>query len=421
MTEYIYIAQSSLEMSKCKIGITDNLDRRLTQYNNMTGKSKDNVYIYLFTAEVKNMREVENDTKTIFTKLRETKNKEMYFYNDILFDEYVEFIKNHSLFIKEVPIKKPKEKIKVVREKGKTLIERGKEKIDIMNMAKKVKDDEFYTLYKDVEKEVENYIHFFKDKVVFCNCDDPYNETNESRSSAFALYFYKNFKKLKLKKLICLHYSGGIDLFSQGSSGIIFTTDGKNWQQKTPKNYNGSFDHPLSIKILNEEADIVCTNPPFSKAREYWKLLLDSKKKFLIISNISNTIHTFYIKCFKNKKMWSGINRVDWYMNPRGLKAEAAGHWYTNIPVKKHNSTIKLIPLKDISERDKKFDDKGILNIDRCKIPNDYDKPFAVSARPILQRVLEYGFEIVQEKEYIPYIDKKMQFSRVLIQKIKSI
>ncbi|GMO63457.1 MAG: hypothetical protein Ta2D_10290 [Rickettsiales bacterium] len=417
MTEYVYIVQSSLEMSKCKIGITDNLDRRLSEYNNMTGKSKDNVYSYLFTAEVQDKKQIENDIKDKFNDLRETKSKEMYFYNPTLFDRYIEFIKTHKLFIKEILIKKPKEKIKVVREKQKTLKEREKTKIDIMNMAKKVKNDEFYTLYEDVEKEVENYIPFFKDKVVFCNCDDPYNETNENRSSAFALYFYKNFKKLKLKKLICLHYSGGVDLFSQGSSGIIFTTDGEKWQQNTPKNYNGSFDHPLSIKILNEEADIVCTNPPFSRAREYWKLLLDSKKKFLIISNISNAIHTFYIKCFKNKKLWSGVNEVDWYINPKGIKTRAAGHWYTNIPVKKHNSTIKLVPLKDISEKDKKFDDKGILNIDRCNIPNDYDKPFAVSARPILQRVLDYGFEIVEEKEYCPYVDKKMQFSRVLIQK----
>ncbi|GMO67756.1 MAG: hypothetical protein Ta2D_13130 [Rickettsiales bacterium] len=94
------------------------------------------------------------------------------------------------------------------------------------------------------------------------------------------------------------------------------------------------------------------------------------------------------------------------------------------LPYKKHNSTIKLIPLKEIPEKDKKFDDKGILNIDRCKIPNDYDKPFAVSTRPILQRVLDCGFEIVQYKdstewEYYPYINGKRKFGRVLIQKIQ--
>ncbi|GMO60008.1 MAG: hypothetical protein Ta2D_05620 [Rickettsiales bacterium] len=420
MTEYIYIVQSSLEMSKCKIGITDNLDRRLSEYNNMTGKSKDNIYTYLFTAEVQDKKQIENDIKDKFNDLRETKSKEMYFYNPTLFNRYVEFIKTHNLFIKEIPIKKEKEKIKtiIVKKKADSLEERKKTRSDILRIAKKVKNDEFYTLYEDVEKEVENYKPFFENKVVFCNCDDPYNEKEETKSSAFALYFYKNFKNLKLKKLICLHYSGGVDLFSQGSSGIIFTTDGKNWQQQTPPNYNGSFDDPISIKILQDEADIVCTNPPFSRAREYWKLIIESKKKFLIISNFRNVVTTAYIKYFKNKEVQSGINRVDFYINPKGIKVEAPGHWYTNFPIEKHNSTIKLMPLNDIPEKDKKFDDKGTLNIDRCNIPNDYDEPFAISVYPMLQRVLDYGFKIVQEKRYEPYIDGKEQGHRVLIQKI---
>jgi len=76
-----------------------------------------------------------------------------------------------------------------------------------------------------------------------------------------------------LKKLICTHYSGGLDIFHQGRKGYIytyiFTKDGYVGEKDEPPGYDGSFDHPRSIRILNEEADIVCTNPPFSKCREY--------------------------------------------------------------------------------------------------------------------------------------------------------
>lgn len=91
-----------------------------------------------------------------------------------------------------------------------TLEERELTRIDIMNKAKKIKNDEFYTRYEDVEKEIEMYdAKIWENKCVFCNCDDAVGETRtEKDTSAFALYFIKNFIKLKLKKLICTHYSG---------------------------------------------------------------------------------------------------------------------------------------------------------------------------------------------------------------------
>jgi predicted GIY-YIG superfamily endonuclease len=79
--QYIYIIQSSKEMTKCKIGKTNDLERRLKEYNNMTGKSKETVYQYLLTCEVKDMTTVENDLKYQFVTLREEKSKEIYFFN----------------------------------------------------------------------------------------------------------------------------------------------------------------------------------------------------------------------------------------------------------------------------------------------------------------------------------------------------
>ena len=100
--EYIYIVQARLESSKCKIGKTNDLERRLKEYNSMTGKSKENTYQYLFCSEVKDTSVVENEIKKKFSNLREEKSKEIYFYNSPLFEDYVKFIKSHKLFIKEI-------------------------------------------------------------------------------------------------------------------------------------------------------------------------------------------------------------------------------------------------------------------------------------------------------------------------------
>ncbi|MDR1837226.1 MAG: GIY-YIG nuclease family protein, partial [Treponema sp.] len=125
--QYIYIVQSSKELTKCKIGITNNLERRLKEYNNMTGKSKDNVYQYMMTCEVKDMATVENDIKYEFITLREEKSKEIYFFNTHWFHEYVKFIKSHSSFVKETFIKTEDKTqiVKIVKKTTPSLKERG--------------------------------------------------------------------------------------------------------------------------------------------------------------------------------------------------------------------------------------------------------------------------------------------------------
>ena len=421
--EYLYIVQSSLETTKCKIGITDNLERRLKEYNSTTGKSKDNVFCYLFTAKVKNMREIENDIKNNFPHLREQDRREMYFYNKALFDMYVSFIKSHPNFIEEIFIKEEEKKtiVKYVKKTTPTLEERGITFRDVMKRAQKVKNDEFYTRYEDVEKEIEMYpIEIWENKCVFCNCDDAVGESRtEKDSSAFALYFIKNFLRLKLKKLICTHYSGQVDLFNAGAKGYIFTKEGANELINAPKGYTGSFDDDLSLKILKEEADIVCTNPPFSRAVDYWDIVINSGKKFLIISNITNCINTAYIKYFINKQVWGGYNSVYWYLNYKKELIRATGNWFTNLEVinRPQYKRLKIIPLEEIPEKYKKFDDDGMLIVDNSYIPSNYNKPFGISANAILNGILELGYKVVYEKRYTPYYDGKEAFARVLIQK----
>jgi hypothetical protein len=308
------------------------------------------------------------------------------------------------------------------RSKIPTLEERGLTMKEVLQKAQKAENDEFYTRFEDVEKELSMYPRsIWKNKVVFCNCDDAVNSSDKN-TSAFALYFLRNFQNLELKKLICTHYAGKVDLFNQGPKGYIFTKFGVreiDKKKEYPKNYTGSFDDPLSVKILNEEADIVCTNPPFSRAIEFWKMLIDSGKRFIIISNVLNVVTLAYVPYFREGKVWAGYNRVDTYMSPKRELTNAQGHWFTNVPIRnrpkyKH---LKIVPLKEIPEKYKRYDDSKTLIVDNCYIPSDYKKPFAVSARPILNGLLEKGYKIVGD-QYFPCVDGKQGFRRVLVKKV---
>ena len=423
MKQYLYIAQGSLEPSKCKIGITNDLNRRLKEYNSTTGISAENSYSYLFAAEVSDMKALEQDIKNRFFYLRELEKREIYFYNLSLFDMYVDFIQSSEHFLKKVLFKDPK-KPNIVKPKAvPSMKERGVTRKTLLDKAMRVKDDEFYTRMEDVEKELSMYpAKIWKDKVVFCNCDDAIGVKRDyTDSSAFALYFLKHFLRLKLKKLICTHYGGKVDLFNAGTKGYIFTKEGASEIIETPKGYNGGFEEELSLQILNKQTDIVCTNPPFSRAADYWKVLIASKKKFIIISNITNCITPSFIPYFANKKAWAGYTRVDWYLNPKRIPVRAAGHFFTNFPIKDRPAIkrLKFVPLNEIPDVYQQYDDSGTLLVDKSYIPNDYDRPFAVSTRQILNGVLECGYSIVLKAQYFPYIKGKKKFARVLIQKIK--
>jgi hypothetical protein len=148
-------------------------------------------------------------------------------------------------------------------------------------------------------------------------------------------------------------------------------------------------------------------------------MLIESGKRFIIISNITNVLNTAYIHYFKNNKVWAGYNGVDSYLSPQKELTSAAGHWYTNVPIKnrpKHR-LLKIMPLKDIPAGYTEYDDSKTLLIANGYIPSDYKKPFAVSARSILNGSLEKGYEIVQDKRYTPYINGKEGFARVLVKK----
>src|SRR5574344_1091798 len=155
--------------------------------------------------------------------------------------------------------------------------------------AKINKNDEFYTQLPDIENELKHYKHHFKDKVVYCNADDP-------RVSNFFHYFSHNFEALGLKKLITTCYkSQERDLFSSNDSerAIWLEYNGDRNGNRVPDpeeigihylNGDGDFRSPECIELL-KEADIVVTNPPFSLFREYVTQLVENDKKFIIVGH----------------------------------------------------------------------------------------------------------------------------------------
>lgn len=163
-----------------------------------------------------------------------------------------------------------------------------------LHRAKKNKADEFYTLYKDIDKEVSNYKDQFEGKIVYCNCDAP--------DSNFPTYFYEHFKEYGLKEL----YATG---FNSSGCGSYFHYDGSTLQVR-PLTGNGSYDSEECLKILHKDPDntIVCTNPPFSLLRPYYQTITQSGVDFLIVANANAVTYKQIFPDIKDGKTHIGYN-----------------------------------------------------------------------------------------------------------------
>lgn len=251
-----------------------------------------------------------------------------------------------------------------------------------LHAANKAKNDEFYTQLTDIEKELKNYKEHFKDKIVFCNCDDP-------EYSNFWKYFSLNFDHLQLKKLIATHYET-----EKASYKLEMYRDeaGVHTEIKTLKQ-NGDFRSPECIKLL-QESDIVVTNPPFSLFREYIAQLMEYDKKFLIIGNINAITYKEVFPLIKNNQMWVGYKfngspmlfGVPSTYEIRGsvVKYDTDGNvligvggtcWFTNIDIKKrHEQLILFRKYYDDTSKYPKYDNYDAINVDKtADIPCDYD------------------------------------------------
>ena len=205
--------------------------------------------------------------------------------------------------------------------------------------AKAAKNDEFYTRFDDIQKELNYYRDQFKNKVVYCNCDDP-------GESEFCRFFQLNFDHFGLKKLICTHYTRS-DLFNwleDRRKGYVLEITGKDKVKKTFLTGNGDFRSPECVELL-KQCDIVCTNPPFSLFREYIHQLIYYKKKFLVIGNKNAIAYKEIFPLFQHNKIWIGYTAPDDFICLNGElsgKMKGLTKWWTNLDITKRHEKMIL-------------------------------------------------------------------------------
>ncbi|HOG15621.1 MAG TPA: adenine-specific methyltransferase EcoRI family protein, partial [Candidatus Absconditabacterales bacterium] len=297
-----------------------------------------------------------------------------------------------------------------------------------LHQAKKDKNDEFYTQLPDIENELRNYKHHFKDKVVFCNCDDPYE-------SNFFKYFALNFNHLGLKKLIAMGYvtspiaGSQVPLFEiEGYEHIenkaykievnqvkdidnngafdledikVLIRQNKEFIKITPLKGNdewlaGDFRSNASIKAL-KEADIVVTNPPFSLFREYVAQLMNYQKHFLIIGNKNAITYKEIFPLIKENKLWLGYSAANEFALPDGTitkKMNGLTRWYTNLDISKRHEELILYKKYNSSEYPK-YDNYDAIEVGKvAEIPCDYSGAMGVPIT-FLDKYNPEQFEII--------------------------
>ena len=297
--------------------------------------------------------------------------------------------------------------------------------------ARTAKNDEFYTQLSDIEKEMAHYKDFFKEKIVYCNCDD-------ARESNFFQYFTLNFEYLGLKKLITTGYKEngkGVKLVYEGDKNGNFMADDEEIVV-TELEGSGDFRSEECIELL-KECDVVVTNPPFSLFREYVAQLMKYGKKFLIIGNKNAITYKEIFPYIKDNELWLGITNPDEYRLPNGEITQSVKglcRWFTNIPHNRRNTPLDLYK-KYSADEYPKYDNYNAINVDKsADIPMDYDGVMGVPIT-FFDKYCPAQFEIVgitENAEYLkplyldgcekydrPYVNGKRMYSRLLIRRKK--
>ncbi len=320
-----------------------------------------------------------------------------------------------------------------------------------LHKAKNAKKDEFYTQLSDISNELKHYRKHFKDKVVYCNCDDP-------RVSNFFHYFSYNFERLGLKKLIATCYKNQErDLFSQNDSerALYLEYEGDKNGNNVPDpeeigikllKGDGDFRSKESIELL-KQSDIVVTNPPFSLFREYVSQLIEYDKKFLIIGHQNAITYKEIFKLIKENKIWLGygfkggaghfINKhyEDYATasdHKEGMIRVSGVHWFTNLEHSKRYEDLILYKTYN-SEEYPKYDNYEAIEVGKTKeIPIDYDGVMGVPITfldkfnpnqfDILGMSASAGYNksvvglpFLGEKDARPIINGKNTYARVFI------
>ena len=343
-----------------------------------------------------------------------------------------------------------------------------------LNAAKKAQNDEFYTQYPDIQKEINAYLEYnpdvFRNKTVLLPCDDP-------EWSNFTKFFAQNFENFGLKKLISTSYAIESKKYKTDWQPTLFETEnplfnldkskrcGKIFVLDHDTNANGKIDiddlqwqylegdgdfRSDEVKRLRDEADIIVTNPPFSLFREFVRWLMESKKLFLIIGNINSVTCREIFPLIRENKMWIGATMTgsgqhwfripDWYENGLikiidGQRFATIGgaSWYTNIDHGKRHQPMQLMSMADNIKFSKHKDVRGLNyqkydNYDAIEIPhadsipNDYEGIMGVPLS-FMDKYCPEQFEILgtEAELNIPkgrgYVNGKRLYSRIFIRK----
>ena len=259
-----------------------------------------------------------------------------------------------------------------------------------LGTAKAAKNDEFYTQYADIQKEVNAYLEYnpdtFRDKTVLLPCDDP-------EWSNFTRFFAQNFERLGLKRLISTSYAVESKKYKNYQPTLFETESpwydvdktrikGKIFELTRDTNGNGRIDiddlewHYLEgdgdfrskeVCALRDEADIIVTNPPFSLFREFVAWAFDAGKEFLIIGNINAISYKEVFPKIQMNKLWLGATNFNtgmYFFVPDGFEYAPSykfertmgGHavnrvpgvcWFTNLEHGRRHEPLSLMSMND--------------------------------------------------------------------------
>lgn len=309
-----------------------------------------------------------------------------------------------------------------------------------LSEARKAKNDEFYTQYNDIEREMRAYLDYdpdvFRDKVILLPCDDP-------EWSNFTKYFAQNFDRLGIKKLISTGYApaskarGEIQEFKENDHrGKLFEVsrdlngDGKINVEDIEWSYldgDGDF-RSEEVTKLRDEADIIITNPPFSLFRAFLSWALGDKRKVAIIGNINSVTYKEVFPLLKKNELWLGPSiksgdrefrvPVHYPLNASGNRIDDEGNkyikvkgvrWFTNIEHGRRHELLKLMTMKQNLKHGKKmskfdryenYDNYDAIEIPFTEaIPSDYDGVMGVPIT-FLDKYCPDQFEILNANDF---------------------
>lgn len=320
-----------------------------------------------------------------------------------------------------------------------------------LSQAKAAKNDEFYTQYADIQKEVNAYIEYnpdvFRGKTILLPCDDP-------EWSNFTKFFAQNFEFFGLKKLISTSYAIESKNYKSDWQPTLFETEnplynadksrikGKIFTLDHDTNTNGRIDiddlqwqylegdgdfRSAEVTALRDEADIIITNPPFSLFREFVAWIMEGQKQCLIMGNKNAITYKELFPLIKENKIWLGYTSISLdilFKVPKEMELElltqkegssyrlinneifarSASVWFTNIDHNRRHQPLKLMTMADNLKFNKKlkgqteyyrYDNYDAIEIPFTEvIPSDYEGVMGVPIS-FLDKYCPEQFEIV--------------------------